>query len=90
MNGRQCRPVQRAISGFAAEGAGFRIWVENCHLRWRDDTACVGTYEEWQQSDGAQSACLSSILFRRYDVLRNGVEWVHLHETWLADHGPDA
>jgi len=90
MNGRQCRPVQRAISGFAAEGAGFRIWVENCHLPWRDDTACVGTYEEWQQSDGAQSACLSSILFRRNDVLRNGVEWVHLHETWLADHGPDA
>ena len=73
-----------------AEGVDFRIWIENCLVRWHDDTACVGTYEEWQESGGLQSARLSSILFRRNDALRNGFEWVHLHETWLASHAPSA
>lgn len=72
----------------AAEGVDFRIRIENCRLRWSDDQACVGTYEEWQGTSGAQSARLSSVLFRRNPARRNGLEWVHLHETWLAGHAP--
>lgn len=73
-----------------AEGAEFRIWIENVQMRWSGDGACLGTYQEWQQDSSGRSARLSSVLFRRNDALRNGIEWVHLHETWLAGHGPDA
>ena len=71
-----------------AEGDDFRIWIENCQVRWSDAEACVGTFEEWQESGGVTCARLSSVLFRRNATKRNGLEWVHLHETWLPGKAP--
>ena len=84
------------VAGHDRDYVAVLAWLNLVRCRaiagvdWHDDTACVGTYEEWQESGGLQSARLSSILFRRNDALRNGFEWVHLHETWLAGHAPSA
>lgn len=60
-----------------------RIWIENvrlCH-QWADNL--IATYEEWQASDDTQTARLSTVVFRQKDGTPNGLEWLHVHETWL-------
>ena len=44
---------------------------------------CLGTYEEWQTIAGDRTGRASTVLFRQAPGTPNGVEWVHLHETWL-------
>jgi hypothetical protein len=63
-----------------------RIWIENIVLRWQDEGQRLLTYEEWQEIDDRLTARLSTVLFRSYyDAAHDvqGVQWVHLHETWL-------
>ncbi len=73
--------------GVEAPGA-FAIRIENCDLRVADGSHCLGTYEEWQQRDGVTTSRLSTVLFRVRDDRRHGLEWLHLHETWLEGHAP--
>jgi hypothetical protein len=44
---------------------------------------CLGTYEEWQTVGDDRTGRVSTALFRRSSEAPNGVEWYHLHETWL-------
>jgi hypothetical protein len=46
------------------------------------------TYEEWQQSGDQTTARLSTALFRDKPDAPNGLEWLHVHETWLPDRAP--
>jgi hypothetical protein len=46
---------------------------------------CLGTYEEWQEVGEERTGRVASVLFRRAPETPNGVEWVHLHETWLSE-----
>jgi hypothetical protein len=48
---------------------------------------CLGTYEEWQTVGDDRTGRISTVLFRRAPETPNGVEWVHLHETWLDHRG---
>lgn len=41
------------------------------------------SYEEWQQRDGSPRGRLSSALLRERAGTPNGLEWVHVQETWL-------
>lgn len=63
----------------------FRIRIENVNIRFERDDSCLLTYEEWQRQGGEWEGRLSSVLFRWEEETPNGVEWVHLHETWLPD-----
>ncbi len=76
--------LQMVQQGYGNWSAGNgRIWIENMTVRWQDAGLCLLTYEEWQALDEHVTARLSSVLFRdRFDT-PHGVEWVHLHETWL-------
>ena len=66
-----------------AKPAPFSIEIRNCARRYDDGRICLLTYEEWQR--GAESSTrISTALFRRSRD-EGGVEWVHLHETWLLD-----
>jgi hypothetical protein len=69
-------------------GVPFAIRIENCRLRVAEGGYCLGTYEEWQTRDGATTARLSTVLFRANPALRHGLEWLHLHETWLEGQAP--
>ena len=84
-------PLMARIEGAYGVQAGvaFAIRIESCELRFADDSHCLGTYEEWQQRDGATTARLSTVVFRVRDDRRHGLEWLHLHETWLEGHAPE-
>lgn len=73
-----------------AHGArpGFEIWIENYQCRRVLGDLCLVTYEEWQRLNGETTGRLSSALFRRQDAAPNGVEWLHVHETWLPGKAP--
>lgn len=82
--------LERAHGGLAGADKGFRIWVDDIHFRHDlGDTALV-TYAEHQELAGETTGRRASALFRRKIEAPNGVEWVHLHETWLPSLAPKA
>ena len=42
------------------------------------------TYEEWQDEGSGERGRISSALFRSRVGTPNGLEWLHVHETWLS------
>ena len=76
----ELKPMLRAAHG---SRPGVRIWATNARLLHRMDGHVVMAYEEWQVTDGAQTRRQSSAVFRTDAGLPQGVQWVHLHETWL-------
>lgn len=50
--------------------------------------APVGTYEEWQTASGVTTGRLSTAVMEPDPRQPNGLQWVHLHETWLPDARP--
>lgn len=71
------------MHGSRAESDRFRIWARP--VRFVSLTADLGVmmYEEWQSNAGSTTARLSSAVFGRKQGAPCGVEWLHLHETWL-------
>lgn len=72
-------------SGHGSAPEGLRITVENAAGRALGDGLQLVTYEEWHARDGDRKGRLSSAVLRARDGLPNGVEWLHVHETWLPD-----
>jgi hypothetical protein len=75
-------------SAYAPEGSEpVRVWVENVQLRRHlpspDGDLVVVTYEEWLQRGETKRGRISSALLRAAPETPNGLEWLHLHETWL-------
>jgi protein SCO1/2 len=76
--------LERVRSGHGSmRGKGFEIWIEDVRPRQAPAGHCLMTYQEWQQSDEAVRVRISTVLFRARPSAPNGVEWLHLHETWL-------
>ena len=72
----------------SGKAGAFEIRVENdCVLHDLGEWAVVN-YEEWHVLDGEASARLATVLYRRREGAPNGVEWVHVHETWLPGRVP--
>lgn len=82
-----CSPLLTALEAahgvFTPPDQTFRIWIENYDCRFVLGDLCLATYEEWQDRTGEVKGRLSTVLFRRRDAAPNGVEWLHVHETWL-------
>ena len=66
-------------------GDDLRIWTENAAGRRVAGTVWLVTYEEWQERDGETLGRLSTALFRAAADAPNGVQWLHVHETWLPE-----
>lgn len=62
----------------------FRLWTTDHQVRFEAAGCVLATYQEWQTRDGVTTTRLSSVLFRADPAAPNGVAWVHVHETWLA------
>lgn len=62
-----------------------RIWIQNVRSRVVGERFYIATYEEWQQENGVARGRLSTALFRERADAPNGVEWLHVHETWLPE-----
>ena len=80
--------IESAHGCNAGTAKSFRIWIENCRLRFSTDGYCLGTYEEWQAVAGATTGRISTVLFGHSTDGRHGLEWLHLHETWILGHEP--
>jgi len=61
----------------------FVVSIEDIRSGWQTDDLIVLTYVEAQQRAGKQSRRRSSAFFTVNSSAPNGVEWRHLHETWL-------
>lgn len=75
---------------FQAHGSkpDMEISIENFAPVWsRDDVALV-SYIEWRKSGGQRTGRYATVLFRAEADAPGGVRWLHIHETWLANHGP--
>ena len=80
-------------------GSGFRIEIRNCKcLHKGGGGVSLWKYEEWQFTGGSgssssgdsssedketETARISTVLFRDSKEGYNGVQWVHVHETWM-------
>ncbi len=64
-----------------------RLWIENVRFHRREGALALVTYEEWQETGDGTRGRLSTALFRPREDAPNGVEWLHVHETWLPDLG---
>ncbi len=73
----------RAAHGTRA--GGFRIWTRAARSRPLAEGLHLAVYEEWQELAGVERGRLSTALFREREDGPNGVEWLHVHETWLPD-----
>jgi len=71
-------------------GEGFTVRIDDIRVRRNIGELCVVTYEEWQCDGDDETARLATALFGPRAGTPNGVEWLHLHETWKAGHGPDS
>ncbi len=76
--------VWKAYGAHASASRPFKVWVERFEGRTIADGLHLALYEEWQWVDARTRVRQTTALFRQSEQARNGVEWVHLHETWLA------
>ena len=62
-----------------------RIWTRDERVREIADGLYLATYEEWQADGADERGRISTAVLRERSDAPGGVEWVHVHETWLAD-----
>lgn len=71
----------------------FRIDVQDTEVQLSVYGMHLVTYREHQRIDGEWHSRTSSVWLRETTRTATGLEWVHLHETWLEtvdDEGEDA
>ena len=62
---------------------GFVLSIEDIRPGWQSADTIVVHYVEAQLRGGKHSRRQSSAVFTTSSSAPNGVEWRHLHETWL-------
>ncbi|QPC94343.1 DUF4440 domain-containing protein [Mesorhizobium sp. INR15] len=75
--------VDHVRSSRAACDDGFAIAIEDIRPGWQDGDTIVVFYVEAQLRDGKANRRQSSAVFTTSSSAPNGVQWRHLHETWL-------
>ena len=66
-------------------GRWMQVTIRNVSVRPEFD---FGTYEEWQTEGGVTTGRLSTAVMHPAPDHPNGLEWIHLHETWLPETLP--
>jgi hypothetical protein len=61
----------------------MRIWIEKVQVLHQVGDTVLATYQEWQEIEGKVTTRLSSVLFQKADSTSNGLQWLHVHETWI-------
>ncbi len=76
----------RDAHGQYAEGS-FAIEVKDIRVFAIFEGLYRVTYEEWQQGGNEDGGRISTAILRANLETPNGVEWLHVHETWLPGRG---
>ena len=61
----------------------YAIEIADVRPAWEASNVIVVTYIEKQERRGVKTARRASALFVENSSAPNGVEWRHLHETWM-------
>ena len=78
--------LEAAHGVFADSEPPFSIRIANAQARPLGNGHCLVIYEEWQEIGGKTNGRLSGAVMRLDARAPNGVEWLHVQETWLAGH----
>jgi hypothetical protein len=62
---------------------GFAIEIADIRSAWEVNGAIAVTYVEKQERKGVKTSRRATALFTESSSAPNGVEWRHLHETWM-------
>ena len=65
----------------------FAIEIAEIAGVWETDAAILVTYVERQTRQGVRTARRATALFTASSSAPSGVEWRHLHETWMQPAG---
>jgi hypothetical protein len=76
----------RGVNG--SRGADFRLWVDELATRPIAGGVHLVTYQEWQTHDGRTTGRLSTAILADSAGAADGIEWWHVHESWLPGHAP--
>lgn len=60
------------------------IRIQDYQLRIIEGPLVLVTYEKWEQIRGETQGRQCTVLFRHRHGLPHGVEWFHIHESWLT------
>ena len=71
----------------ASFNGDFTIDIEDIGTLWEDGGMILMTYVEKQDRRGVKTARRASALFTKNSSAPNGVQWRHLHETWMQAAG---
>ncbi len=77
------QPLLEALGEAGGSKNGLQIWIENTVVLTRSGDLTLAVYEECQDLQGKKNRRRSTVLFRDKPVNPNGLEWIHVHETWL-------
>ena len=76
----------RQAHGFqAGQSETYRIRVENVAVRDAAERVHIVTYEEWQRTGAGDKGRISTAVMRDREGRPNGLEWLHVHETWMPE-----
>lgn len=78
--------LEAAHGVFAGAEPPFSIRIANAQAKPLGNGLCLVVYEEWQEIGGKTNGRLSSAVMRRDAGAPNGMEWLHVQETWLPGH----
>ena len=78
-----CQPLLDRLRNANNIHANMRIWIRNIKVRFHIGNLILATYEEWQEIDGLITSRLSSVVFQDNETKPNGLQWLHVHETWI-------
>lgn len=78
--------LEAAHGVFADAEPPFSIRIANAQARPLGNGLCLVVYEEWQEIGGKTNGRVSGAVMRRGAHAPNGMEWLHVQETWLPGH----
>jgi len=70
---------------YGSKPKSFRIDIRNCQLFHQSGSTYLVRYEEWQTTEDTQTARISTVSMVESP---NGLQWQHVHETWMPGLSP--
>ncbi|MFW9854315.1 MAG: hypothetical protein ACFFFG_04615 [Candidatus Thorarchaeota archaeon] len=77
--------IYSAYGSHKKDSTRFQINIGNITVNPISSNYFIAMYEEWQESNTKRTGRISTALFHKNTSLVNGVEWIHVHETWIPD-----
>ncbi len=77
--------IERLWQAHRIHDGSYRIWIEKIRYRQIATDMFLVTYKEWQHVKGKARGRLSTAVLRRPTGEGGGLDWLHVHETWLPE-----